>query len=165
MKASIYKFCTSWLGNEFKKTKIMTNGVENPMEITVHQTFNNVRVNKYFYLGQEIKMGKENQLYEINRHITKFLKYQFQKLVYPVSINIWSRNLDANKRNKVHKSQVAQRALERKLAGITFKDHKTNVWLRQESRVADVTKPGSNLKCRWAGHVTQKHCSRYKTVL
>lgn len=45
----------------------MTNGVENPMEIAVHQTFNNVRVNKYVYLAQEIKMGKENQLYAINR--------------------------------------------------------------------------------------------------
>ena len=43
--------------------------------------------------------------------------------------------------------------MERKMLGISLKDRKTNLWIRQQTRVKDILAESKRVKWRWAGHV------------
>ncbi|KAL0850897.1 hypothetical protein ABMA28_006806 [Loxostege sticticalis] len=60
---------------------------------------------------------------------------------------------------------VTQRAMERKLVGVSLRDRMTNKWLRKESKVSDIVKRIANLKWQWAGHIARKSDSWCKDLL
>ncbi|RVE53061.1 hypothetical protein evm_002359 [Chilo suppressalis] len=162
------------------KTKIMTNDPI-PFTIKVNQSVIE-KVEKYVYLGQEIKMGKENQLNEIDRRI-RLMWAAYAKLGFAFKMNLTAvqkaRLFDqcilpvltyeaetwVLTKESINKIQVAQRKLERKLVGITLRDRKTNTWLRKQSGVTDAVKHIASLKWQWAGHIARKHGSWGKAVL
>ena len=51
------------------------------------------------------------------------------------------------------------------MVGVTLSDRKTNKWLRNQSKVADISKRIAKLKWEWAGHVARKHNSWRKIIL
>lgn len=163
------------------KTKIMTNMNGHNINITVNQTTIE-QVGKYVYLGQEIRMGKENQTCEIFRRI-KLMWAAYSKLDFAFKMKIsaeqkarifdqcilpvltYGAETWVFTRDIIDKLEVAQRAVERKLVGVTLRDRKTNEWLRQQSKVTDVTKRVAHLKWKWAGHVARKDGSWSKRLL
>ena len=48
--------------------------------------------------------------------------------------------------------RTTQRSMERSMIGVTKRDHKTNKWVRQTSRVHDIIENVKILKWRWEGH-------------
>lgn len=163
------------------KTKIMTNCFNTTSIIKVNDTVIE-RVTKYVYLGQEVVMGKDNQANEIDRRIrlawAAYSKLEFafrmnftavQKariydqcilpvLTYGAETWVFTKEI-------LQKLQVAQRAVERKLVGVTLRDRKRNQWLRQQSKVTDVIKHVAKLKWQWAGHIARKQGSWCKAVI
>ena len=67
------------------KTKIMTNDTI-PATIKVNRTAIE-KVENYVYLGQEIRMGKENQVNEIDRRI-RLMWAAYAKLDFAFKMNI-----------------------------------------------------------------------------
>ncbi|KAL0810833.1 hypothetical protein ABMA28_010143 [Loxostege sticticalis] len=163
------------------KTKIMTNCTDITTNITVNQTTID-RVEKYIYLGQEIRMGKENQVNEISRR-TRLAWAAYSRIEFALRMNITTeqkaRIFDACilpvltygaetwvfTKDSINKLRVAQRAIERKLVGVTLRDRMTNKSLREQSKVTDVVQRVAKLKWEWAGHVARKHDSWCKTVV
>lgn len=157
------------------KTKVMTNVAEKDSVNTVITVSQVVveSVRKYVYLGQEIVMGKENQENEIARRqrlawaAYSNLKFAFEMnltalqkarifdqcvlLVLTCGAETW-----VSTKEILHRLQVTQRAMERRMAGILLRDRKTNKWLREHSKVTDVTRRMAKLKWEWAGHVARK---------
>ena len=41
------------------------------------------------------------------------------------------------------------------MLGISLRDRKTNIWIREKTKVCDVVEKASTLKWRWAGHVAR----------
>ena len=67
-------------------------------------------------------------------------------------------NLTASQENKL---QVAQRAMERKILGVTWQDRKSNSWLRERTKIRDIMFTVKNSKWRWAGHVCRQEAERW----
>ena len=171
------------IGLEMKldKTKVMTTECKDSTKITVGGT-EIERVSKYVYLGQEMKIGKENQTNEINRRIRLgWAAYSRLSFVFQMKLSVQQKAQIFDQcilpvltygaetwvmtREILHKLQVAQRAIERKMVGVTLRDRKTNKWLRNQSKVADISKRIAKLKWEWAGHVARKHNSWCKRIL
>lgn len=55
----------------------------------------------------------------------------------------------------MQKFKTTQRAMERKMMGISLKDKVPNKKIREVTRVADVAEKATRLKWRWAGHVVR----------
>jgi len=64
-----------------------------------------------------------------------------------------------------HNLKVHQSAMEKRILGISLKDHKTNTWIREKTKVLVIMKRISSLKWQWAGHVARhtENWSRYIT--
>ncbi|KAL0839312.1 hypothetical protein ABMA28_016056 [Loxostege sticticalis] len=163
------------------KTKVMTTDTESTAVIKVRGTPLEI-VNKYVYLGQEVKLGKENQETEINRRV-RLGWAAFAKLDFAFRMNLTSSQ-KARIYNQcilpvltygaetwvttkaiLQKLIVTQRAMERRLVGVSLRDRMTNKWLRKESKVSDIVKRIANLKWQWAGHIARKSDSWCKDLL
>lgn len=59
-------------------------------------------------------------------------------------------------RRNLNKLSIAQRSKERKMLSVALKDHKTNDWLGEHSKITVVVKCVATLKRQWAGHVARK---------
>lgn len=163
------------------KTKIMTNNQEDRRDIVINDTVIE-RVDKYIYLGHEIRVGKENQEAEVRRRITAGWS-AFGKLN-----QVWKTKIPLELKAKVfnqcvlpamtygtetwvltkaimNKMKVAQRAMERKIVGITLADRKTNEWLRKRSKVEDIAIRIASQKWQWAGHVARMSDKWSKKIL
>ena len=56
---------------------------------------------------------------------------------------------------------VAQRKMERRIIGITYRDRKTNLWVRSQTNVEDILRSAKEKKWRWAGHVSRMRDNRW----
>ncbi|CAH2270012.1 jg1963 [Pararge aegeria aegeria] len=61
----------------------------------------------------------------------------------------------------IHKLQVAQRAMERAMLGISWRDKIHNEVIRQRTKVTDKAFRVSILKWQWAGHVCRRTDGRW----
>nr|XP_013189558.1 unnamed protein product [Amyelois transitella] len=163
------------------KTKVMTSEQQNNIRIEVGGT-EIEQVQKYVYLGQEIKIGKENQCNEIDRRI-RLGWAAYSKLEYVFNMNLTSRQKAqifdqcilpvltygaetwVTTQEVIHKLGVAQRHMERKIVGVCLKDRVTNKDLRRRSKVTDVGRRVAKLKWEWAGHIARKSESWCKRLL
>ena len=50
-----------------------------------------------------------------------------------------------------------QRAHERIMLNITWPDHKTAEWIREQTKLRDILETISKAKWTWAGHLTKKN--------
>ena len=53
------------------------------------------------------------------------------------------------------KVRLAQRAHERIILNVTWKDHETAAWLREQTKLRDVVETAKQLKWNWAGHLAR----------
>jgi len=51
--------------------------------------------------------------------------------------------------------------MERNLLNITYKDRKTNKWVRDQTKVMDIMEIIKNSKWTWAGHISRKTDNRW----
>ena len=58
-----------------------------------------------------------------------------------------------------------QRAHERIMLNITWRDHKTAEWIREQTKIRDILEVISNAKWTWAGHVARRDENRWTTKL
>jgi len=153
------------------KTKFMTNEHTDGNKLTIANE-EIEQVNTYVYLGQSINITKQNQEAEIERRV------RLSWAAYGKLKSIINSNIPLNLKTKLYnecilpvttygaetwvlnqqtlnKLQVHQRAMERRLLGISLKDRKTNEWIRSKTKVMDITTRVSTLKWNWAGHVAR----------
>lgn len=137
------------------------------------------KVDEYIYLGHKIKLGRENQNEEISRRIglswAAFgnLKYIFDDKKIPINLKrkvfnscvlpvttygIETKPLTLQSANRLW---VMQRAMERRMLGISLRDRIRNTEIRKMSKVIDVVGKSASLKWRWAGHVARREDGRW----
>ena len=52
-----------------------------------------------------------------------------------------------------NKLAAAQTKMERSMLNITYKDRKTNIWVRERTKVIDIINTVRKMKWSWAGHI------------
>ena len=154
------------LKTNIAKTKVM---VEDNTPINV----NNVlieNVQGYVYLGQHYSLKEKNQDKEIQRRIMSgwaayakhrdifksnlaiCLKIQvYNSCVLPAmtyGAETWTLTKQAQ-----NKLAAAQTKMERSMLNITYKDRKTNIWVRERTKVIDIINTLRKMKWAWAGHI------------
>ena len=154
---------------------------DNCKYITVHGS-KIKRVTEYIYLGQVITLSKDGQDIETKRRIqygwAAFRKLSevfqgdfpiclkrklFNQCVLP-TMTYGSETWNLTKQT-VHQLQVAQRAMERAILGISLLDHVPNVEIRKRTKVTDITRKVASAKWRWAGHVCRREDGRWSRKL
>ena len=172
------------LGMNLKKTKIMTINqaeVDNLM-ITID---NNIieEVDHYIYLGQRISMDTASKEQEIKRRITfgwqafgrasaifknKAIPLILKRKVYdqcilPVDTH-GAETWNITKKQTLELRSM-QRTHERIMLNITWRDHKTAEWIRQQTKVRDILEIINKAKWTWAGHLMRRDDNRWTTKL
>ena len=74
---------------------------------------------------------------------------------------IFSRNIWTLTKKIVHKLQVAQRAMERKILGLKITDKIPNEEISMKTNILNIIKHITNTKWRWAGHVARMQDNRW----
>ena len=54
-----------------------------------------------------------------------------------------------------NKLAAAQTKLDRSMLNITYKDRKTNIWVRERTKVIDIINTVRKMKWSWAGHINR----------
>lgn len=60
-----------------------------------------------------------------------------------------------------NKLRTAQSAMERKMLGLTLRDRKKEVWIREETGITDILVDIKRKKFCWAGHVIRRMDHRW----
>ena len=143
------------------KTKVMI--VDNtPIKV------NNVLIENvpgYVYLGQHYSLKEKNQDKEIQRRIMAGWA------AYAKHRNIFKSNLAICLKRQVYNSCVllamaygaetwtltkqAHTKMERSMLNITYKDRKTNICVRERTKVIDIINSVRKMKWSWAGHINR----------
>ena len=63
------------------------------------------------------------------------------------------------------KLRSMQRAHERIMLNITWRDHKTAEWIREQTKLRDILETISKAKWTWAGHLTRRTDNKWTTKL
>ncbi|KAK2183438.1 hypothetical protein NP493_312g04010 [Ridgeia piscesae] len=129
--------------------------MENDTPIYVNNT-QIENVESYIYLGQRYSTRNKNQVTEIQRRITAgwtvvFVKHRnifkgnigtcLKRQVYnscalpamTYGAETWALTIQAK-----NKLAAAQTKMERCMLNITYRDRKTNIWVREKTKVTDV---------------------------
>ena len=61
--------------------------------------------------------------------------------------------------------QATQRSMERAMIGITKRDRKTNVWVRNQTGIQDIITRIKALKWQWAGHIASQGDNRWAKIV
>ena len=61
--------------------------------------------------------------------------------------------------------RTTQKSMERAMIGITRRDRKTNVWVRQQTGTQDIIARIKQLKWQWAGHVARASDNRWTKIV
>ena len=162
----------------YTKTKTMTNTNENADIVLLSgQTIS--ETNQYVYLGQLVKLNKENQTEEIRRRIRlswaafgklsfilknkKYPQYLKSKIfnqrilpVMPYGAQVWTLT-----KSNMDRIAIAQRSMERQMLHIRLTDKKKNEWIRAKTKVADVRTEAAKLKWQFAGHNARQLDNRW----
>ena len=172
------------LSMNFKKTKIMCNkhAEDTNRKITIDN--NEIEeVDHYIYLGQRISMQTASKEHEIKRRITlgwqafgrasaifknkeipTCLKRQVYNQCIIPTVTYGSETWNLTKIQTM-KLRSMQRAHERIMLNITWRDHKTAEWIREQTKLRDILETISKAKWTWAGHLTRRTDNRWTTKL
>ena len=163
-----------WVLMNITKTKVMV--VDNtPINV------NNVLIENvpgYVYLGQHYSLKEKNQDKEIQRRIMAgcaayakhgdifksnlaiCLKRQvYNSCVLPAmtyGAETWTLTKQAQ-----NKLAAAQTKMERSMLNITYKDRRTNIWVRGRTKLIDIIYTVRKMKWSWAGHINRLKDDRW----
>ena len=156
------------------KTKVMV--VDNtPINI------NNVlieNVQGYVYLGQHYSLKENNQDKEIQRRIMAgWAAYAKHRDIFKSNLAICLKRQVYNScvlpamtygaetwtltKQAQNKLAAAQTKMERSMLNITYKDRKTNIWVRERTKVIDIINTVRKMKWSWAGHINRLKDDRW----
>ena len=161
----------------YRKTKVLKtaevlDGVVSVNHVEIEQ------VTDYCYLGQNVSLIEKDSDKEVRKRIgmgwKKFGEYStilksniplclkrqiIDQCITPRIIygcECWTMSTKMEK-----KLGAAQRNMERSILGITYKDKKTNIWVRKQIKVKDIIKVVKMRKWTWAGHVSRRTDNRW----
>ncbi|KAH7669983.1 endonuclease-reverse transcriptase [Aphelenchoides avenae] len=137
------------------------------------------RVKKYVYLGQELSQDHQQGLAgEISRRIkaawhsfnsigdvlkkltdTKRRAQLFNSTVLPALLYGCQTWTLTNK--QADRLRTTQRAMERRVLGVTMWDCRRNEDIRAETKFQDAVREATKLKLKWAGHVARREDNRW----
>ena len=158
-----------------EKTKVMTNGLENSIAIDGHDVD---YVTEFAYLGQLISF-EDRQDKEIGRRTQNAWKAYWKLRKYLISKNIEMRHRRrlfdmcilpvltygsptwSLTKKQQEKLKVTQRAMERRMLGVTRRDRLRNEEIRRRTQTKDVAIEAANLKWSWAGHLARRNDERW----
>lgn len=162
------------------KTKFMTNLVPSGNILVDDKVIE--MVDKYTYLGHEIRISRDNQTCELSRRtnlawaafgkLRDVLKGDlpiclkrkvFNQCVLPVmTYGAETLTLTTVSANKLKRTQ---RKMERSMLGVSLRDHIRNEEIRQRTGVTDVIARIARLKWNWAGHLARLTDGRWSKRL
>jgi hypothetical protein len=137
------------------------------------------QVQEYVYLGHKIKLGRENLEAEVSRRISlswaafgklkdtlcsKKIPINLKRKVYDsciLPVSTYGLETKALNKNMAQRLWVMQRAMERRMLGISIRDRIRNDEIRRRTKVKDVVEKYASLKWRWAGHVARRQDGRW----
>ena len=163
------------------KTKIMKNDHIN-QEISIKINDDKIEVvQNYIYLGQNISLKSTSKSEEIKRRITigwqafgrageifrnknipLIQKRQIYNQCILPAVTYGAETWNLTKQETL-KLRTMQRAHERIMLNINWRDRKTAKWIRSQTKVRDVMEVISDLKWKWAGHVARRFDNRWTT--
>ncbi len=164
-----------------KKTKVMFNDYINTINDVRIENDTVEAVDGYVYLGQLVTT-KGDKIDEIKRRIAAawgaFGKYRdIMKSNIPMCLKrkVYNQCVQAamtygcqtwalTKRMQ-EKLQTTQRSMERAMIGITRRDRKTNIWIRQQTGIKDIVVRIKELKWQWAGHVARANNNKWTKIV
>ena len=158
-----------------EKTKILTNGQKSLIHINGHVID---YVDDFIYLGQNISFQARQEqeilrrtqnawksFWKLKPYLTsrgiemKNKKRLFDMCILPVltyGSQTWSLT-----RSQENKLRTTQRAMERRMIGVTLKDKVRNEEVRRRTGLKDVVIEAKHLKWKWAGHVIRRPDNRW----
>ena len=124
------------------------------------------------YLGQHYSLKEKNQDKELQRRImagwAAYAKHRdifksklaiclkrqvYNSCVLPAmtyGVETWTLT-----KLTQHNFAAAQTKMERNMLNITYKDRKTNIWVRERTKILDIINTVRNMKSSWAGHINR----------
>ena len=82
------------------------------------------------------------------------------QLLCAASYDIWCRDLDTDQLAQ-NKLAAAQTKMERSMLNITYKDRRTNIWVRERTQLIDIIYTVRKMKWSWAGHINRLKDDRW----
>ena len=167
------------LGMNYGKTKTMCNRfVDDPLESIQVGDVELEEVNHYVYLGQRIEMdpskekevkrrialgwqafGRASMLFK-DRQVPIIHKRKIYNQCILPAVTYGAETWNLTKQLTL-KLRTMQRAHERIMLGITWRDRKTAEWIRSKTGLIDVVEKVSQLKWKWAGHLARYQDDRW----
>ena len=156
------------------KTKVMV--VDNtPINV------NNVLIENvpgYVYLGQHYSLKEKNQDKEIQRRIMAgWAAYAKHRDIFKSNLAICLKRQVYNScvlpamtygaetwtltKQAQNKLAAAQTKMERSMLNITYKDRRTNIWVRERTKLIDIIYTVRKMKWSWAGHINRLKDDRW----
>ena len=156
------------------KTKVMV--VDNtPINV------NNVLIENvpgYVYLGQHYILNEKNQDKEIQRRIMAgWAAYAKHRDIFKSNLAICLKRQVYNScvlpamtygaetwtltKQAQNKLAAAQTKMERSMLNITYKDRRSNIWVRERTKLIDIIYTVRKMKWSWAGHINRLKDDRW----
>ena len=82
------------------------------------------------------------------------------QLLCAASYDIWCRDLTLTKQAQ-NKIAATQTKMERSMLNITYKDRRTNIWVRERTKLIDIIYTVGKMKWSWAGHINRLKDDRW----
>ena len=103
-----------------------------------------------------------------NSYTSSLHKYKFQvrqvssleEVIVVAYTEIWT--LTTKMENKL---SATQHNMRRNVLNITYKDWKTNKWVRDQTKLMDIMEIIKNGKWTWAGHISRRTDTRWSAAL
>ena len=162
------------------KTKVMYNDNTQRRVIKVEEEIIE-EVQEYNYLGQVLKLTKDNENEVKRRIILGWKAFGKQRHIMKSSLPICLKRKVYNQcilptmiygsetwkltKTMTNKLRSAQRAMERSMLGVTLRDKKRATWIREQTKVKDILEAIKEQKWRWAGHVARREDNRWSKRL
>ncbi len=104
--------------------------------------------------------GKENLVMNSNLPLSRKRKV-YNQCIRPF-LTYGSETWRLTKESE-RKLRRAQRGMERRMLGITWRDKRLTSWVREQTKVEDILMTVKNKKWIWAGHVMRRRDNRWTT--
>ena len=152
------------------KTKLMME-TDTPINANNTQIEN---VESYIYLGQIYSTGDKEIQRRITAAWTAFAKHSdifkgnigtcLKRQIYnPCVLSAMTNGAETWTFTTQVKNKLvaAQTKIERSMLNIKYRDRKTNIWVREKTKVTSMIEQVRRRKCTWAGHVSRIRDNRW----
>ena len=137
-------------------------------------TFTSVNESQWKQLQKNKKSNAESPL--DGKHSEKLVPFSRTKKSQPASNVMFTTNASFRQsptepetwnltKIQTMKLRSMQRAHERIMLNIAWRDHKTAEWIREQTKLRDILETISKAKWTWAGHLTRRTDNRWTTKL